>query len=129
MRESTALKAVREFHKLFEVPILDKPMIPPMERALLRISLIKEEFDELVGAAQDQDLVEVADALADLLYVVYGTALEYGIPVDAVFDEVHRSNMTKVWADGTVHRRDDGKILKPDTYSPADVKSILERKP
>jgi predicted HAD superfamily Cof-like phosphohydrolase len=93
---------------------------------MLREKLIEEEFWELKQAFSEGDVVAYADAVADLLYVVYGTADEAGIDVDAVFAEVHRSNMSKVGADGKVLRREDGKILKPDTYSPPDVESVLD---
>jgi predicted HAD superfamily Cof-like phosphohydrolase len=88
--------------------------------------LIEEEFWELKQAFSEGDVVAYADAVADLLYVVYGTADEAGIDADAVFAEVHRSNMSKVGADGKVLKRADGKILKPDTYSPPDVESVLD---
>lgn len=124
---SNADAKLREWHEKFGVPILVNPSFPGRERADLRVKLINEEAREFQDAADCGDLIEMADALADLVYVVYGAALECGIPLDAVFDEVHRSNMTKVWPDGTVHYRDDGKVLKPPTYSPADVALILNR--
>jgi predicted HAD superfamily Cof-like phosphohydrolase len=117
---------VGEFHEKFEVPISDTPVVPPEARRQLRVNLINEEAKEFEEASRNGDLIEAADALADLLYVIQGAALEWGIPLDAVFREVHRSNMTKVWADGTVHRREsDQKILKPPTYSPADIAAVL----
>lgn len=117
---------VREFHEKFGVPVLDTPTLPSVERRNLRIELIREEFiEEFIPAVEGGDIVEIADALADMEYVIHGAALEFGIPLDAVIAEVHRSNMTKVWPDGTVHRREDGKILKPPTYSRADVVSVL----
>jgi predicted HAD superfamily Cof-like phosphohydrolase len=88
--------------------------------------LIREEWEEFAEASRVCDVTGAADALADLLYVVYGAALEWGIPLDDVFVEVHRSNMSKVWPDGTVHYREDGKVLKPPTYSPADVAKVLK---
>jgi predicted HAD superfamily Cof-like phosphohydrolase len=101
--------------------------VPPEERKKLRLELIREEFKELTEASDANDIVAVADALADLLYVVHGAALEWGIPMDPCYKEVHRSNMTKVFPDGTVHKREDGKVLKPPTYSPADLVTILKR--
>jgi predicted HAD superfamily Cof-like phosphohydrolase len=124
---SNADTKLREWHQKFDVPILDTPRFPGPDRAELRVKLIMEEALEFQEAAANEDLVEMADALADLLYVTYGAALECGIPLDAVFDEVHRSNMTKVWPDGTVHYRHDGKVLKPPTYSPADIALVLNR--
>ena len=87
----------------------------------LRERLIQEEFDELKEAMGKQDLTAIAKELADLLYVVYGTAVSYGIDMDPVFREVHRSNMSKVGG----HKREDGKWVKPPTYSPAVIAPIL----
>lgn len=61
-----------------------------------------------------------------MLYVVYGAAVTYGIDLEPIFDEIHRSNMSKLWPDGTVQKREDGKVLKPPTYSPADLEPILK---
>lgn len=123
---SFAYEAVKDFHDKFGVPVKTQPEVPPEDRARLRIALIEEEFTEFVTATHCKDVVEVADALADLIYVIYGSALEWGIPIDLVFHEVHRSNMSKVWSDGKVRLRGDGKVLKPPTYSPANVKKIIE---
>lgn len=125
MSESRASTYVREFHEKFKVPILNAPKAPSPERIALREDLIREEFDELLEAGANRDPVAVADALADLVYVIYGAAHEWGIPLDAVLREVHRSNMTKVWDDGTVHYREDGKMLKPPTYSRANIAEVL----
>ena len=91
----------------------------------LRLALIEEEVGELREAAASGDLVGVADALADIVYVAYGSALVYGIDLDAVLDEVHSSNMTKLGADGRPVRRADGKVLKGPAYRAPDVKSVL----
>lgn len=122
---SDKVKMLMEWHMLFGVPIRPSPQYPGPERAALRVSLINEEAREFEDASAAGDVVEAADALADLLYVVYGAALEWGIPIDKVFTEVHRSNLTKVWPDGTVHYREDGKVIKPDTYTKADIKALL----
>lgn len=124
-RMSEAELMLREWHRKFEVPLANEPTVPPPTRRELRVKLINEEAKEFSDASDACDLIEAADALADLLYVVYGAALEWGIPVDDVLKEVHRSNMTKVWPDGTVHRREDGKILKPPTYSRANIHEVL----
>jgi predicted HAD superfamily Cof-like phosphohydrolase len=87
----------------------------------LRERLIHEEFEELKEAMAKNDLAGIAKELADLLYVVYGTAVSYGIDMDPVFREVHRSNMSKVGG----YKRDDGKWVKPLTYSPAAIEPIL----
>jgi predicted HAD superfamily Cof-like phosphohydrolase len=117
---------VQQFHRASDVENPGYPQLPTYERQMLREKLIEEEFWELKEAFSEGDVVAYADAVADLLYVVYGTADEAGIDVDAVFAEVHRSNMSKVGADGKVLKRADGKILKPDTYSPPDVESVLD---
>jgi predicted HAD superfamily Cof-like phosphohydrolase len=119
------IEQLREWHSKFKVPTLDKPQHPGKERADLRVKLINEEAKEFSDACDAGDIVGMADGLADLLYVTYGAALECGIPIDAVFDEVHRSNMSKVWSDGSIRYREDGKVMKPPTYSPADVKGVL----
>jgi predicted HAD superfamily Cof-like phosphohydrolase len=82
---------------------------------------MKEEFMELINAMVADSLIEISDGLADLLYVVLGTAVEYGIDIEPIFNEVHRSNMTKVGG----HLDKYGKWIKPSTYSPANLKSIL----
>lgn len=113
--------SVEEFHKAFNIFIAPAPGLPSVETRDLRIDLITEELNELEDAFKANDLVETADAIADLLYVVYGTAVSCGIDIRPVFEEVHRSNMTKVGG----HKADNGKWIKPDTYSPADIKSVL----
>ena len=123
MRDALAL--VWQFCEKFGVACRTRPTVPSAEELKLRVKLIHEEANEFDDAAAIGDLVGMADALADLTYVVLQAALVCGIELDPVFREVHRSNMTKVWEDGTVHRREDGKILKPPTYSPADVARVL----
>src|SRR6266568_803166 len=93
--------------------------------AKLRVALLQEEVSEFVTASENGDLVGIADALADIVYVVYGTALTYGIDLDAVLREVHRSNMSKLGRDGKPLIRDDGKVLKSDQYFPPDVVAAL----
>ena len=125
---------VREFHHAFNVPVayvagdLDGP---DEER---RLTLIAEEFLEVTDAIRNVDnfgptdkLTNIAKELADLIYVIEGTALEYGIPLGEVFAEVHRSNMTKLGADGKPVYREDGKVLKGPNYEPANIKPIIER--
>lgn len=87
--------------------------------------LLDEEVQELRDALAARDIVQVADALADVVYVALSAGASYGLPMDAVLAEVHRSNLTKVAADGVVATRSDGKVLKPDTYSPPDIASVL----
>jgi len=94
---------------------------------LRRIALIAEELRELTDALGNDNLVEAADAIADLLYVTYGTAVEMGLPADALVSEVHRSNMTKLGEDGKPILREDGKILKGPGYQAPDIRGVLER--
>ena len=149
------IEKVSEFHKTFEAPILDNPQIPSEDRCNLRVSLIQEELDELKQAIKDGDLVEIADALSDIQYVLSGAILEFGLgeKFNDLFDEVQRSNMSKACSsiqeaietishykkkDGTesmykqvgdkwiVYRMSDNKILKSVNYSPANLKKIIE---
>lgn len=117
-----AQRMVQEFHKQFEIHVSPTPSIPDEPTQILRKRLIQEEFDELQEAMQEKDLPSIAKELADLLYVVYGTAVSLGIDMEPVFQEVHRSNMSKVGG----HKREDGKWVKPSTYSPASLAKILE---
>jgi predicted HAD superfamily Cof-like phosphohydrolase len=115
---------VKEFHEKFGLKVNDNPVIPDNDLIKLRINLIREEVAEFENELNTNsiDLCAVAKELADILYVVVGTAVSFGIDLEPVLDEVHRSNMSKVWEDGTIKRREDGKILKPPTYSPAKIK-------
>ena len=112
---------VLAFHEQFEIQVASQPTPPDASIQQLRVRLIQEEFDELQEAMQTQNLPNIAKELADLLYVVYGTAVSCGIDMEPVFNEVHRSNMSKVGG----HKREDGKWVKPPTYSPADISPIL----
>ena len=155
MKDPKTLSAVAEFHKTFQHPILDKPSIPNEKRCELRVSLIAEELQELRDAIKDKDLVEIADALCDIQYVLSGAILEFGMQdkFAELFQEVQRSNMSKACknlseaeetqkhykaqgvdsyvkeVDGLflVFRKEDNKTLKSVNYSPADLKSILEK--
>ncbi|WP_447599877.1 pyrophosphohydrolase domain-containing protein [Nitrospira sp. Nam80] len=112
---------VEEFHQKFELRVEPAPAIPDEATRRLRVRLIQEEFDEVKEALAKEDLNGIAKELADLLYVVYGTAVSYGIDMDPVFREVHRSNLSKVGG----YKRGDGKWVKPPTYSPAQIGPIL----
>lgn len=116
-----AQRMVREFHRAFGIMIAERPAIPDDATRTLRMRLIEEEFQELREALTRGEITGVAKELADLLYVVYGTAVSCGIDMEPVFQEVHRSNMTKVGG----HKRADGKWVKPATYSPAELQGIL----
>lgn len=115
------INKVREFQEATGAPV-GTVSLNDDSRVNLRLDLVEEEWRELYHAAHNYDVVEVADALADIIYVAYGFAVELGIPLDRVLDEVHRSNMSKIG--GPV--RADGKQLKPETYSPPNVRGILE---
>lgn len=112
---------VREFHRATGTPVCDAPAFPCEDRVRLRERLIDEEYGETIEAIRRGDLIGTADGLADLIYVCIGAALEFGIDLDAVWDEVHRSNMAK--AAGP--RRADGKILKPEGWQPPNIKRAL----
>jgi len=156
MQQPESLNQVAEFHKTFKHPVLTTPTIPNEKRSALRVELISEELKELAEAIKDNDLVEVADALCDIQYVLSGAILEFGMgdKFKELFDEVQRSNMSKACnseeeAQATVdhytnnrdtpcyykeidskwlvYRTADEKTLKSINYSPADLKSILER--
>lgn len=99
------------------------PIIPSDDEAILRIQLIKEELDEFAEAATSHNLVEVADAIGDLLYVVYGSAVTYGLDMQPIFNAIHESNMTK-FIDGK--RRADGKWVKGPSYKPVDLQPLIE---
>ena len=114
-------RMVSEFHRMFGIAVRIVPATPDEATRSLRVKLIQEEFDELQDALAQQDLSAIAKELADLLYVVYGTAVSCGIDIEPVFQEVHRSNLSKVGGS----RREDGKWIKPPTYSPACIQPIL----
>lgn len=120
-------KQVLEFQRAFGLGVASEPHIPKDQKLRdLRISLLEEEFDEYTTAEEENDLVEIADALADIIYIACGTAAEYGIDLDAVFAEVHRSNMAKL-VDGKVLRREDGKVKKPEGWTPPDIAGVLQK--
>lgn len=123
--------AVVEFHKLFKHPVSG----PITKGAIdLRMSLLSEEFDEVTEELLDEefnprlpiDKVALTKELADLIYVAYGMAIAFGLPINEVFDEVHKSNMRKVWPDGKVHYREDGKVLKPEGFEKPDYGKFFE---
>jgi predicted HAD superfamily Cof-like phosphohydrolase len=154
MEDLNALSQVAEFHKTFKHPILPQATIPTKERCQLRVDLLSEELRELQDAINDGNMVEIADALCDLQYVLAGAVLEFGLgnQFKSLFDEVHRSNMSKACktveeANATiahyktssnvdayykeidslflVYRGSDHKTLKSINYSPADLRSLV----
>lgn len=154
--DAAYLDMVATFHETFTHPILHEPSIPSEARCQLRVNLLQEELNELATAIKEKDLVEIADALADLQYVLSGAILEFGMAnkFKTLFEEVQRSNMskackdmdeieeTKKWyaenrdinefiveqSNGVyiLKRAEDGKILKNCNYSPADIERILK---
>ena len=117
---------VEEFHLAFGLPVSAGPNsdVPP-ELVRLRQDLIGEEVSELCRAMDERDLISIAQELADVAYVLYGTALTYGIDLDAAVAEVHRSNLTKLDAGGKPSIRNDGKVLKGPAYEPPDLTTVL----
>ncbi len=116
---------VERFHRLMGQPVGDKAN-PALSRTDLRLKLIKEELEELEDAIERGDLIAAADALADLGYVTIGSAVEWGIDLQPMFEEVHRSNMQKRWPDGETRYRPDGKVLKPPGWRAPDLELVLE---
>ena len=120
---------VNAFHTAFKLNIQDNPTVTiSEERKKLRIELMKEENEEYLEAAQNNDLVEVADALGDMLYILCGTIIEHGMQdkIEEVFNEIQRSNMSKLGEDGKPIYREDGKVLKGPNYFKPDFSKILE---
>ena len=117
-----------EFNQAFDIPKLDSPDIGPEELIELRIKLLREEVEEYAEAARAGDLVEVLDALADIGYILAGTILNHGMQniYDDAFDEVHRSNMAKL-VDGKVLRREDGKVMKPQGWTPPQLAQFVTK--
>jgi predicted HAD superfamily Cof-like phosphohydrolase len=155
MEQINSLNQVADFHRTFKAPILDTPQIPSEQRCELRVSLLQEELNELSQAIKDNDIVEIADALCDIQYVLSGAVLEFGLGDKFVelFNEVQRSNMSKACSteeeaqrtlehykqkDGTegyykqvgdkwvTYRNGDDKVLKSISYSPANIKGMLD---
>ena len=155
MQQPDSLNLVAEFHQTFKHPIVSDPQIPSEERCKLRISLIDEELKELEEAVKNKDIIEVADALCDIQYVLSGAILEFGLgkKFKDLFEEVQRSNMSKACATEQeamdtvsfyrtnkdtecyyreesgrwlVYRKSDNKTIKSINYSPVDLKKIVE---
>ena len=121
--------AVHEFHSAFGLGINNEPVANIGEdRNLLRFNLMKEENEEYFEAANNGDLVEVADALGDMLYILCGTIIEHGMQykIDEVFNEIQRSNMSKLGEDGKPIYREDGKVLKGPNYFKPNIAKIIE---
>lgn len=117
---------VKLFMESFGQEVKSKPEFPSDDTVKLRIELISEELQELVDACNAGDIIEVADALTDILYVTYGAAHSFGIPIDECFKEVQRSNMSKLGEDGKPIYREDGKVMKGPNYSVPNLKNVLQ---
>lgn len=124
------IKAVERFHNSFGLGVSQKPRADlGKDKNLLRYNLMDEENKEYLQAANNGDLVEVADALGDMLYILCGTILEHGMQykIEEVFEEIQKSNMSKLGRDGKPIYREDGKVLKGPNYFKPDIKAIMDK--
>ena len=126
MSNGTNFELVGDFMQIFGQDVKDVPDFPDLKTQELRYDLISEELAELREAMDADDIVEVADALTDILYVVYGAGHAYGIDLDCCFAEVHASNMSKLGEDGKPIYRDDGKVLKGPKYFEPNLEYVLD---
>lgn len=125
------IKAVQDFHDAFDIGYSNEPIAKLTDKKIkLRFDLMAEENEEYIEAAKDNDLVEVADALGDMLYILCGTILEHGMQhkIEEVFNEIQRSNMSKLGADGKPIYREDGKVMKGPNYFKPNISEILKSK-
>jgi predicted HAD superfamily Cof-like phosphohydrolase len=123
------INSVKEFHTAFKIGYSETPVADLGEsKSTLRYHLMKEENEEYLEAVQNNDLVEIADALGDMMYVLLGTILEHGLQhkIEAIFDEIQRSNMSKLDEEGNPISRKDGKIIKGVNYFKPDFSKILK---
>jgi predicted HAD superfamily Cof-like phosphohydrolase len=116
---------VGDFMEACDQEVLDKPQFPVQDTINLRLNLIREELAELEEGIIARDIIEVADALTDLLYVIYGTGHSFGIDLDACFEEVHSSNMSKLSEDGRAIKNAHGKVMKGPNYFTPDLEKVL----
>ena len=123
------INAVKEFHTAFRIGHSETPIASLGEaKNILRYNLMKEENEEYLEAVQNNDLVEIADALGDMMYILCGTIIEHGLQhkIEAVFDEIQRSNMSKLGEDGNPIYREDGKVMKGPNYFKPNFSEILK---
>lgn len=127
---------VKEFHETFKLLVNEKPTVPSYASVLLRKKLIVEEYMELMdemqefiatGGVEEINLANLAKELSDLLYVCYGMAVDFGLPIDEIFAEVHSSNMSKLDENGKVIYNEAGKVMKSPLYRQADVKKFFNK--
>ena len=121
----TNFELVGDFMEAFGQDVQFEPTWPDFNTRELRLELIQEELDELSDAVADRDMIQIADALTDLLYVVYGAGHSFGIDLDECFQEVHASNMSKLGEDGRPIYREDGKVMKGPSFFEPDLEGIL----
>ena len=123
--EGTNFELVGDFMEAFGQDVQLEPTWPDFNTRELRLELIQEELDELSDAVADRDMIQIADALTDLLYVIYGAGHAFGIDLDECFQEVHASNMSKLGENGRPIHREDGKVMKGPGYFEPDLEGIL----
>jgi len=123
------IKSVEEFHNVFQIGNAGEIKLIEERDYTLRYNLIKEENEEYLEACKNGDVIEIADALGDQLYILFGTILKHGLQhkIEEVYDEIHRSNMSKLDEKGQPIFREDGKILKSNLYFRPDIKKILDK--
>jgi predicted HAD superfamily Cof-like phosphohydrolase len=123
------IRSVEEFHNVFKIGNADAVKLIDEKDYTLRYNLIKEENEEYLQACKDGDIVEIADALGDQLYILFGTILKHGLEhkIEEIYDEIHRSNMSKLDENGFPIFREDGKILKSSLYFKPDIGKILDK--
>ena len=126
MSDMSNFNKVKAFMNTYGQDVNEKASFPEDTIVQLRVDLIEEELNELKEAIKNNDLVEVADALTDILYVTYGAGHSFGVDLDKCFDEVQRSNMSKLGADGNPIYNESGKVMKGPNYSAPDLKKIIE---
>ena len=116
---------VKTFMNTYGQEVKERAIFPENKIVQLRIDLIEEELNELKEAVKNNDIVEVADALTDILYVTYGAGHSFGVDLDKCFDEVQRSNMSKLGVDGKPIYNESGKVMKGPDYFAPDLKKII----
>lgn len=124
------IQSVEEFHDIFKIGNASEITLIGERDYTLRYNLIKEENEEYLEACKNGDIIEIADALGDQLYILFGTILKHGLQhkIEEVYDEIHRSNMSKLDEQGNPIYREDGKILKSNLYFRPNIKSVLDQK-
>ena len=124
------LDAVQEFHEAFKINVNQEPTLDLSDQIKeLRFNLMKEENEEYLEAIQNNDLVEVADALGDMLYILCGTILTHGMQhkITEVFEEIQKSNMSKLGGNGKPIYREDGKVMKGPNYFKPNIKEVFDK--